>query len=113
MARYATMVERLMLWSKTSARVMDSVMGQVSGLSVSDTASIISPNAASSASLAHCTSRMDCRMRAPSGTASSGTTSVPVFMGNGVVCRQSSRNSTTRIARPPTDSSVPRSTTSR
>ena len=113
MARYATMVERLMLWSKTSARVMDSVTGQVSGLSVSDTASIISPNAASSSSLPHCTLRMDWRIIEPADTASSGTTSVPVFMGNGVVCRQSSRNWATRRSCPPTDSSVPRSTTSR
>ena len=107
------MVERLMLWSKTSARVMDSVMGQVPGLSVSDTASIISPNAASSSSLAHCTSRTDWRIADPAGTASSGTTSVPVFIGNGVVCRLSPRNSATRRSRPPTDSTVPRSTASR
>ena len=113
MARYATTVDRPTLWSATSVRVMTSETGHVSARSVSDTASAICPNAASSASVAHCTSRTDCRMTAPCGTAASGTTTVPVFRGNGVVHRQSPENAATLSAVPPTASTVPRSTTSR
>ena len=100
-----------MLWSYTSVRVMDSVMGQVSGLSVSEILSMSAPKAASSASLPHDTFSVDCRTTARAGTASSGTTRVPVFIGNGVVCSASPRNDATVSSRPLTSSFVFASTT--